>query len=94
MLALFAIGAFVALAGAFLAGRAHRKALSEQVRAAILPYLRRRAAQSGLEVQPEDPRAGAADSVREACALAQKLTDLERRDLALGATMEMPKLPK
>jgi len=32
--------------------------------------------------------------VREACALAQKLTDLERRDLALGATMEMPKLPK
>ena len=94
MLILLAIGAFTALAGAFLAGRAQAGAIARQIRVHVLPYLRRRAAEAHLEVRPEDPRASATDAAGEACQLAEKLTEHERHEMALSSTVQMQRPPQ
>jgi hypothetical protein len=94
MLFLLAAGCFVGLAGAFLAGRAQAGAIVRQVRAHVVPYLRRKAAEAQLELRPEDPRASEVDVVREACKLADQLTEHDRRDVALSNTLQMQRPEK
>ena len=94
MFALLTLGAFVALAGAFLAGRAQGGAIARQVRAHLLPYLRRKAAEAQIELRPDDPRKSEAESVREACKLAEQLTDHDRKEVALSSTVQMQRPPQ
>jgi hypothetical protein len=94
MVFLLAAGAFVALCGAFLAGRAQGGAIVRQVRVHVLPYLRKKAAEAQLELRPENPRASEAEAVLEACKLADQLTEHDRREVALSNTVQMQRPPQ
>jgi hypothetical protein len=94
MVFLLAAGAFIALVGAFLAGRAQGSAIARQIGAHVLPYLRKKAAEAQLELRPENPRASEADALLEACKLADQLTEHDRREVALSTTVQMQRPPQ
>ena len=94
MVFLLAAGAFIALCGAFLAGRAQGGSIARQVRARVLPYLRKKAAEAQLELRPETSHASESDAVLEACKLADQLTEHDRKEVALSNTVQMQRPPQ
>jgi hypothetical protein len=87
------LGWAVALALAFLLpGRGRQRAIEDalRLRAHVEPYLRRRAAElDGEPPAASDPARGPDAIVDHLCALADRLTERERKQVELGDTLNV-----